>query len=46
MLRDWIAITRKKLKTQTHWRLNDTFLNNQLVTKEIKKEMNKNSRNK
>ena len=42
MLRDQISITRKKTVRNTNtWRLNNTFLNNQQVTEEIKREMKK-----
>ena len=36
-----MSITRKKLKNTNTWRLNNTFLNNQQVTKEIKREIKK-----
>ena len=36
-----MSITRKKLKNTNTWRLNNTFLNNQQVTKEIKREIEK-----
>ena len=43
MLRDQVSITRKKktVRNTNTWRVNNTFLNNQLVTKEIKKEIKK-----
>ena len=42
MLRDQISITRKKTVRNTNtWRLNNTFLNNQQVTEEIKREIKK-----
>ena len=42
MLRDQISITRKNTVRYTNtWRLNNTFLNNQQVTEEIKKEIKK-----
>ena len=37
-----MSITRKKtVKNTNTWRLNNTFLNNQQVTKEIKREIKK-----
>ena len=40
MLKDWIAIIRKKKYKNTNtWKLNNTFLNNQQVTEEIKKKI-------
>ena len=40
MLKDWIAIIRKKkCKNTNTWKLNNTFLNNQQVTEEIKKKI-------
>ena len=37
---DYISITRKKtVRNANTWRLNNTFLNNQQVTEEIKKEI-------
>ena len=36
-----MSITRKKLKNTNTWRLNNTFLNNQQVTEEIKREIKK-----
>ena len=42
MLWDQISITRKNSVRNTNaWRLNNTFLNNQLVTEEIKKKIKK-----
>ena len=46
MLRVQISITRKKkknkkLRNPNTWRLNNTFLNNQQVTEEIKREVKK-----
>ena len=42
MLWDYITITRKKIVRNTKtWRLNNTFLNNQWVTEEIKREIKK-----
>ena len=41
MLWDQISITRKKLRNTNTWRLNNTFLNNQQVTEEIKREIKK-----
>ena len=39
-LRDQISITRKKsVRNRNTWRLNNTFLNNQQVTEEIKREI-------
>ena len=34
-------ITRKKLRNTNTWRLNNTFLNNQQVTEETKREIKK-----
>ena len=39
MLLDQISITRKKLKETQTWRLNNTFLNNQQGTEEVKREI-------
>ena len=36
----------KTVRNKNTWRLNNTFLNNQQVTEEIKREIKKNSRNK
>ena len=42
MLWDWISITREKAVRNTNtWGLNSTFLNNQQVTEEIKREIKK-----
>ena len=43
MLWDKISITRKKktVRNTNTWRLNNTFLNNQQVTEEIKSEIKK-----
>ena len=42
-----MSITRKKIVRNTNtWRLNNTFLNNQQVTEEIKRDIKKISRNK
>ena len=42
MLWDYISITRKNtVKNTTTWRLNNTFLNNEQVTEEIKREIKK-----
>ena len=42
MLWDYISTTRKKtVKNTNTWRLNNTFLNNQQVTEEIKREIKK-----
>jgi len=38
--------THTPLRNTKTWRLNNTFLNNQQVTEEIKREIKKNSRNK
>ena len=47
MLWDLISVTRKKTVRNTNiWRLNNTFLNNQQVPEEIKREIKKISRNK
>ena len=37
---------KKTVRNTNTWRLNNTFLNNQQVTEEIKREIKKNSRNK
>ena len=37
---------RKTVRNTNTWRLNNTFLNNQQVTQEIKREIKKNSRDK
>ena len=37
---------KKTVKNTNTWRLNNTFLNNQQVTEEIKREIKKISRNK
>ena len=37
---------RKKKRNRYTWRLNNTFLNNEQVTEEIKREIKKISRNK
>ena len=36
----------EKVRNTNTWKLNNTFLNNQQVTEEIKREIKKNSRNK
>ena len=42
MLWDWISITGKKsVKNTNTWRLNNTILNNQEITEEIKEEIKK-----
>ena len=41
MLCHQISITRRKLRNTDTWRLNNTFLNNQQVTEEIKREIKK-----
>ena len=41
-----INYKKKAVRNTDTWRLNNTFLNNQLVTEEIRKEIKKNSRNK
>ena len=40
-----INYKEKSVKNTNTWRLNNTFLNNQQVTTEIKREIKKNSRN-
>ena len=37
---------KKTVRNTNTWRLNNTFLNNQQVTEEIKREIKENSRNK
>ena len=46
MLRDAINYKKKAVRNRNTWRLNNTFLNNQQVTEEIKREIKKISRNK
>ena len=41
-----ISFKKKTVRNTNTWRLNNTFLNNQEVTEEIKREIKKNSRNK
>ena len=43
MLWEWISITRKKktVRNTNTWRLNNTILNNQQATEEIKREIKK-----
>ena len=41
-----INYKRKTVRNTNTWRLHNTFLNNQQVTEEIKREIKKNSRNK
>ena len=41
-----ISYKKKTVRNTNTWRLNNTFLNNQQVTEEIKREIKENSRNK
>ena len=41
-----INYKKKTVRNTNTWRLKNTFLNNQQVTEEIKREIKKNSRNK
>ena len=41
-----INYKEEKVRNTNTWKLNNTFLNNQQVTEEIKREIKKNSRNK
>ena len=41
-----INYKKKTVRNSNKWRLNNTFLNNQQVTEEIKREIKENSRNK
>ena len=41
MLRDAINYKKKAVRNRNTWRLNNTFLNNQQVTEEIKREIKK-----
>ena len=41
MLREAITYKKKVVRNTNRWRLNNTFLNNQQITEEIKKEMKK-----
>ena len=41
MLREAITYKKKAVRNTNIWRLNNTFLNNQQITEEIKKEMKK-----
>ena len=46
MLREAITYKKKAVRNTNRWRLNNTFLNNQQTTEEIKREIKKISRNK
>ena len=41
MLREAINYKKKAVRNTNRWRLNNTFLNNQQITEEIKKEIKK-----
>ena len=41
-----INYKKKNVRNTNTWRLNNTFLNNQQVTEQIKREVKKKSRNK
>ena len=41
-----INYKKKTVRNTNTWRLNNTFLNNKLITEEIKREIKKISRNK
>ena len=45
-MRPDINYKKKTVRNKNPWKLNNTFLNNQQVTEEIKREIKKKSRNK